>query len=408
MNCRHCRSPLRLCMIDLGTAPPSNAYLRVTDLHAPELWYPLRVLVCDSCWLVQTEDYAKADELFNADYAYFSGYSSSWLAHCEEYVEAIVKRLGLDQASRVVEIASNDGSLLKFVKQKGIPCLGIEPTHSTAQVCRDHGIDVVERFFGTELAHDLVREFGPVDLIVANNVMAHVPDVNDFVRGLHRLLKPSGVVTLEFPHLLNLINGNQFDTIYHEHFSYLSLTSFHAIARTNGLKVFDVDHLETHGGSLRVYCSRADASDHEVASSVDALLQRERESGVTDPHYYRGVQPRAEQAKNELLSFLLEVRREGRRIVGYGAAAKGNTLLNFAGVRSDLMSYVVDLNPAKQGKRLPGSRIPIVAEARLRTDRPDYIVILPWNIASEIKRQIHYVRNWGCRFVVAVPQLRID
>ncbi len=408
MNCRHCQSPLRLSMINLGTAPPSNAYLSEKDLHAPEVWYPLRVLVCETCWLVQTEDYAKANELFDAHYAYFSGYSSSWLGHCERYVDTVVRKLALDQSSLVVEVASNDGSLLQFVKQRGIPCLGVEPTHSTAQVSRDRGIDVVERFFGTELAHELIRNVGPADLVVANNVMAHVPDVNDFARGLYHLLKPRGVVTLEFPHLLNLIGGNQFDTIYHEHFSYLSFTAFNAIARTNGLRVTNVEHLETHGGSLRVYCSRAEAIDHQVAPSVDSLLQHEQESGITDPRFYIGVQSRAERAKDDLLSFLLTVRKEGRLVVGYGAAAKGNTLLNFAGVRSDLLPYVVDLNPAKQGKSLPGSRIPIAGEDRLRTDRPDYIVIFPWNIATEIRRQIQYVREWGCRFVVAIPELRID
>ena len=407
MNCRHCQTPLTLPLVDLGSAPPSNAYLTEERLRAPETWYPLRVLVCTQCWLVQTQDFARADELFDADYAYFSSYSSTWLAHAERYVAAMVERFGLSANSHVVEIAANDGYLLQYVQARGIPCTGVEPTASTADAARAKGIAIVEDFFGVRLADTLVAEGRCADLLAANNVLAHVPDINDFIRGFARLLKPQGIATFEFPHLLRLIAETQFDTIYHEHFSYLSLTAVERIFRANGLAVFDVDELPTHGGSLRVFAQRGDTGTHPRQERVEQLLRREREAQLDKPSGYSGFQARTDRIKNAFLSYLLDAKRQGQTVAAYGAAAKGNTLLNYAGVRPDLISYAVDRNPAKQGKYLPGSRIPIVAEGRLRETRPDAIVVLPWNLKSEVIQQLDYVREWGARFVTAVPTLEI-
>jgi SAM-dependent methyltransferase len=407
MKCRHCGAALVLPMLDLGSAPPSNAYLNRQTLHAPEKWFPLRVLVCESCWLVQTEDFAQADELFDADYAYFSAYSSSWLAHSERYVASMVERFDLGPASHVVEVAANDGYLLQYVKARGIPCTGVEPTASTAAAARTRGITIVEDFFGTRLAHSLVTRRLQADLTVANNVLAHVPDINDFAAGFAALLKPHGISTFEFPHLLRLMEGNQFDTVYHEHYSYLSLTAVDHIFAAAGLRVFDVEEHPTHGGSLRVFAQRADSGVHMRTPAVTALLEREAVTGMLKNTYYASFQGRAERVKDDFLRFLLDARRDGKRVAAYGAAAKGNTLMNFAGVRADLVSFAVDRNPAKQGKFLPGSRIPIVDEDRLRVVRPDYIVILPWNLKREVMAQLAYVREWGASFVTAVPGLEI-
>src|SRR3990167_5541109 len=403
MHCRHCGAPVTLPLADLGTAPPSNAYLSAEALHAPERWYPLRVLVCERCWLVQTEDFAQAHELFDAEYAYFSSYSSSWLAHAQAYVEAMVQRFALGPHSRVVEIAANDGYLLQYVAARGIPCLGVEPTASTAAAARAKGIPVVERFFGQELARELVAQGQAADLTAANNVLAHVPDINDFVAGFAPPLPPSGVATFEFPHLLQLVQQCQFDTLYHEHFSYLSLTAVQRIFAANGLTVFDVEELPTHGGSLRVYARRTDGTPRPEAPAVAALLAREAHVGVSSAAFYADFQRECLRIKRELLSFLITAQAQGRKVAAYGAAAKGNTLLNFAGVRADLLPYVVDRNPAKQGKYLPGSRIPVVDEAHLRADRPDVVLILPWNLKDEVVAQLDYIREWGGRFAVAVP-----
>lgn len=403
MHCRHCGAPVTLPLADLGTAPPSNAYLSAEALHAPERWYPLRVLVCERCWLVQTEDFAQAHELFDAEYAYFSSYSSSWLAHAQAYVQAMVQRFALGPHSRVVEIAANDGYLLQYVAERGIPCLGVEPTASTAAAARAKGIPVVERFFGRELARELVAQGQAADLTAANNVLAHVPDINDFVAGFALLLQPAGVATFEFPHLLQLVQQCQFDTLYHEHFSYLSLTAVQRIFAANGLTVFDVEELPTHGGSLRVYARRTDGTPRPEAPAVAALLAREAQAGVASAVFYGDFQRECLRIKRELLLFLISAQAQGRKVAAYGAAAKGNTLLNFAGVRADLLPYVVDRNPAKQGKFLPGSRIPVVDEAHLRADRPDVVLILPWNLREEVVAQLAYIREWGGRFAVAVP-----
>lgn len=407
MNCRFCAAALDLVFVDLGSSPPSNAYLSADDLLRPETWYPLRVLVCRECRLVQTQDMTDAQSLFTADYAYFSGVSQTWQAHCAQYAQAMIARLALDARSRVVEIASNDGTLLLKFRQHGIPTLGVEPTASTAAAAREQGLEVVQEFFGVALARELLDRGAAADLIAANNVLAHVPDLNDFVRGIALLLKPSGVATFEFPHLAQLIAGHQFDTIYHEHFSYLSLLAVERVAAANGLQVFDVEELPTHGGSLRVFCCREEGLRRERTPAVDALLARERESGLGQDSGYAGFQLAAEKVKNEFLGFLLDARRRGLTVAGYGAAAKGNTLLNFAGVRSDLLAFVVDRNPAKQGRFLPGSRIAVLAEEALRQQRPDYIVILPWNLREEVIVQLAYAREWGARFVTAVPALAL-
>lgn len=407
MKCRHCCTELTLPLVDLGSAPPSNAYLTKQTLHAPEKCFPLRVLVCSQCWLVQTEDYAGADELFSADYAYFSSFSTTWLKHAEQYVTDMAQRFALNANSHIVEVAANDGYLLQFAKARGIPCLGIEPTTSTANAARAKGIEIAEEFFGVKLARQLVNQGKQADLTTANNVLAHVPDINDFVGGFSVLLKPAGVATFEFPHLLNLVEYNQFDTIYHEHYSYLSLAAVKTIFVANGLAVFDVEELPTHGGSLRVYAQRSDTGAHETGSRVTELLAREIAAGITTSGFYANFQAKADKVKNDLLIFLLETKQKGKQVAGYGAAAKGNTLLNYAGVRPDLLPYVVDRNPAKQEKYLPGCRIPIVDEAHLKLTRPDYVLILPWNLRTEVTHQLYYIREWGGQFVTAVPSIAV-
>lgn len=407
MKCRHCQTELTLTLIDLGTSPPSNSYVTNKTIHGPEKYFPLRVLVCDTCWLVQTEDYAGAEELFDEDYAYFSSFSTTWLKHAEKYIVDMVDRFKLNASSHIVEVAANDGYLLQYAKALGIPCLGVEPTKSTASAAREKGLVIVEEFFGIKLAEQLVQQGKQADLTAANNVLAHVPDINDFISGFVALLKPSGVSTFEFPHLLRMVTENQFDTIYHEHYSYLSLTAVKRIFETNGLNIFDVEELPTHGGSLRVYAQRTDLGKREIGSNVIALLQREDAAGISTLAFYDGFQAKANKVKNDFVAFLIEAKNAGKTVAGYGAAAKGNTLLNYAGVRSDLLPYVVDLNPAKQSKYLPGCRIPIVVEDYLKQSRPDYVVILPWNLRDEVITQLAYIRDWGGQFVTAVPSLKI-
>ncbi|MEJ5865537.1 class I SAM-dependent methyltransferase [Pseudomonas farsensis] len=407
MNCRGCGSALHLPLIDLGTSPPSNAYLRPEQLAEAEQWVPLKVSVCEQCWLVQTEDYTRAEQLFDADYAYFSSYSSSWLAHAEHYVAQMVERFGLGAASRVVEIAANDGYLLQYVAKRGIPCLGVEPTASTAAAARDKGLQIRELFFGRQVAAELRAEGWGADLMAANNVLAHVPDINDFLGGFATLLNPTGVATFEFPHLLSLIAEHQFDTLYHEHYSYLSLTAVDILCRRNGLEIFDVEELGTHGGSLRVFVQRADGERRQVQPAVAALLKLETDVGVRSAGFYASLAPAAQRIKLQLLHFLLQAKAEGKRVVGYGAAAKGNTLLNYAGVKADLLAWVADANPHKQGKFLPGSRIPVVAPERLAEEQPDYVLVLPWNLIKEVSVQQAGIRQWGGRFVIAIPELTL-
>jgi SAM-dependent methyltransferase len=394
-SCRHCGSPLSHEVIDLGHQPPSNAYLKPEQLALPEITYPLKVFVCTSCWLVQLPAHAAADELFTADYAYFSSTSRSWCAHAERFVEAAVQRLKLGPKSRVVELASNDGYLLQYVQQRGIPCLGIEPTHATAEAARAKGIDTIERFFGVALA----AELEPADLVVANNVLAHVPDINDFVSGIARLLKPVGQAAIECPHLLRLLAGNQFDTIYHEHYSYLSLRVVQRIAETAGLAVVDVEELPTHGGSLRLWLAHRGSADPTPA--VQSVLAAEADAGLETLEAYAGFQQRAEAAKIGLLQFLLQAKAEGKRVLGYGAAAKGNTLLNYAGIRADLLPAVADRAASKQGKLLPGSHIPVISPEQLAAEAVDNLLVLPWNLIEELRQQLP-----ESELVTAIPELR--
>jgi len=405
MNCRHCHAPLELVFLDLGFAPPSNAYLSAADLKAPELYFPLRLYACSQCWLVQTEDYAKASELFGHDYAYLSSVSQTWVDHAARYANMIITRLGLDKESFVIEVAANDGYLLKNFLAVDIPCLGIEPTASTAAVAERFGIPVLREFFGKALAKQLTAEGKQADLIAGNNVYAHVPDINDFTAGLKAALKPGGTITLEFPHLMRLIEHIQFDTVYHEHFSYLSLHTVCRIFAQAGLRVWDVEELPTHGGSLRVYGCHAEDVRAETAA-VAILVAEEERRGLRLASTYTCFQSRADRVKDDLLAFLIEQKRAGKRVAAYGAAAKGNTLLNYAGVKPDLLPFVCDAAPSKQGKFLPGVHIPILAPAALRERRPDVVLILPWNIAAEVVLQHGYVREWGGRFAVAVPELR--
>jgi len=406
MNCRHCHSPLEHVFLDLGFAPPSNAYLAADDLKKPERYYPLKLYVCEHCWLVQTEDYAQADELFSPEYAYFSSTSTSWLDHAARYARMITERLRLGRESFVVEVAANDGYLLKNFVAAGIPCLGIEPTASTAAAAESLGIPILREFFGASLAQRLVAEGKQADLVIGNNVYAHVPNINDFTAGLKAVLKPGGTITLEFPHLLNLIRLNQFDTVYHEHYSYLSLYTVQNIFKKAGLRVYDVEEISTHGGSLRVYGCHAE-DERQTGNEVARVLAEEAESGLQDLHTYLDFQSQANKVKDDLLLFLIEQKRAGKKVAAYGAAAKGNTLLNYAGVKPDLLSFVCDAAEAKQGKFMPGSHIPILKQDAIATEQPDYVVILPWNIADEVMAQNSFVRDWGGKFVTAVPELKI-
>jgi len=407
MKCRFCQTPLHAVFLDLGSAPPSNAFLNADELNTPEMYFPLRLYTCSECHLVQVDEVQKHDALFSGDYVYFSSYSRTWLAHAERYVARTVERLGLDPNSLVMEIASNDGYLLQYVKARGIPCIGIEPTAGTAAAARERGIETIEQFLGERFAREFAATRRAADLVIANNVLAHVPDLNDFVCGLGAVLAPNGVVTAEFPHLLQLVAQRQFDTIYHEHFSYFSFHTAQRVFAAHGLRIWDVEELPTHGGSLRLWACR-DKATHRDTPAIAALLAKESAAGMLAMDYYHGFQPVADGIKNNFLAFLINVKHNGKQVVGYGAAAKGNTLLNYAGVRSDLLGYVVDASPHKQGRYLPGSRIPVVAESRIRESRPDFVVILPWNLREEITAQLGYIRGWGGKFVTAIPHLDLS
>lgn len=404
MNCRHCKTILKNRIIDLGYAPPSNAYLDAKDLSSPETYYPLRVNVCHKCWLAQTEDYTDASKIFDESYAYFSSTSKSWMEHAKKYSLKMIHDLGLDNQSNVIEIASNDGYLLKNFLDAGIPCLGIEPTESTAQMAESLGVPVIQEFFGEELGNALASSNKHADLIVGNNVYAHVPDINSFTKGLKAVLKSNGTITLEFPHLLKLISGSQFDTIYHEHYSYLSLYTVNNIFSSFGLRVFNVEELETHGGSLRVYGCH-DLDDRPTLATVNNVLRDELQFGLNTIEPYLKFQNRVLKIKNELLSFLIDKKMSNKVVVAYGAAAKGNTLLNYSGVKPDLIPFVYDLAPSKQGKYLPGSHIPILSPESILDTMPDYVLILPWNITEEIRNQLGILLP-KTKFVTAVPELR--
>jgi hypothetical protein len=404
MKCRHCQTELIHSFIDLGFAPPSNAYLTVEQLKQPEMYFPLKVKVCEQCWLVQTEDYSQANELFTADYAYFSSTSTSWLTHAKRYSEAIIKRLNLGKQSHVIEIASNDGYLLKNFVAACIPCLGIEPTASTAAAAEKLGIPVLRAFFGETLGEEFTKAKQQADLIIGNNVFAHVPDINDFTRGLKAALKPDGTITLEFPHLMQLVEQVQFDTIYHEHFSYLSLYTVSQVFASVGLRIWDVETLPTHGGSLRIYGCHAE-DNRTNSEAVNNMLALELQSKLQTLATYQQFQQRADKVKNDLLDFLLEQKRLGKSVVAYGAAAKGNTILNYAGVKSDLLPFICDAALAKQGKFMPGSHIPILAPDILQDTSPDFVLILPWNIKTEVKSQLAWLTK--TTFVTAIPNLEM-
>ena len=406
MKCRFCKTPLEHSFIDLGFAPPSNSYLTKEDLSKPEIYYPLRVKVCDQCWLVQTEDFASKHEFFNDNYAYFSSTSKSWCEHAKNYVQMIVPRLGLSEKSLVIEIASNDGYLLEHFGPLAIPCLGIEPTQSTALEAEKKGIEVIKEFFTVELSTDLVDKYGQADLIIGNNVFAHVPDILDFSIAMKNTLKSDGVITLEFPHLLELIKNNQFDTIYHEHYSYLSLLAVTKILAAVKLKIYDVEQVSTHGGSLRIYCAHED-SNKDISPAVSKLLKEEIDQGLDKVITYLAFQKEAEKIKNALLTFLISLKNEDKKVAAYGAAAKGNTLLNYAGIKPDLLPLVFDAAIAKQRKYMPGSHIPILSPDRLNNLDLDYLIILPWNIVDEVMKQNLHLLSKGTKFVTVIPKLNI-
>lgn len=406
MKCRYCKHELSHEFVDLGFSPPSNAFLKNEQLNAPETYYPLKIMVCEACFLVQIDEFAKHDDIFNADYAYFSSFSTSWLAHAKAYTEMMTQRFGLNSESQVMEIASNDGYLLQYFQAKNIPVLGIEPTANTAAVAIEKGIESVIDFFGVRLATELAKT-RKADVLLGNNVLAHVPDINDFVGGMKIVLAEKGVITMEFPHLLQLIDKNQFDTIYHEHFSYLSFSTVQKIFESKGLVMFDVEEIPTHGGSLRIYAKHQEDDNQAISPNVTALLAKEKAFGLTDLAIYQNYQAKADKVKDDFLAFLIQAKKEGKSVIGYGAAAKGNTLLNYAGIRKDLIHYVVDASPYKQNKFLPGVHIPVLSQAKISETKPDYVVILPWNLKEEISQQLSFIGEWGGKFVVAVPVLEI-
>ena len=407
MQCRFCKTELTDVFIDLVNSPASNSFLTREQLGEPETFYPLKVFTCSSCFLVQLDEYKKSDAIFNSDYVYFSSFSTTWLEHSKKYTDKMVSRFKYDGSSRVIEIASNDGYLLQYFKEKKIPVLGIEPTANTARVAMDKGIETIVEFFGTRLASKLVANGIKADLLLGNNVLAHVPDIVDFVGGMKIILKDKGVITMEFPHLLALVTNNQFDTIYHEHFSYLSFSTVKKVFESQGLELFDVEELPTHGGSLRIYAKHKTDQDKEIAAAVGILLAKEAAAGMNSLAYYDHFQQKALAVKLDLTDFLIQQKRAGKSVAAYGAAAKGNTLLNYCGIKNDLVEYVVDANPHKQNKWLPASHIPVVNEAYLKEHRPDYVLILPWNLRDEITRQLAYIRDWGGKFVIPIPHLEL-
>ena len=406
-SCRFCASPLEVTFCDLGMSPLSNSFLKPEQLSRHEPFYPLRVWVCSNCFLVQLEEFEPPEHIFSDEYAYFSSYSDTWLEHCRRYVEDMSRRFALGAKHLVVEIASNDGYLLQYFVQRGVPVLGIEPAANCARVAEQKGVRTRVAFFGTRLAEELAREGQRADLLLGNNVLAHVPNLNDFVQGLKRLLAPQGVVTMEFPHLLNLIEQNQFDTIYHEHFSYLSFLTVEKVFAQHGLALFDVNEIPTHGGSLRIFARHADDASKPAGATLRALRAKETRAGLDRLETYTAFDDKVKRTKRRLLEFLVTAKNQGKRIAGYGAPAKGNTLLNYCGVRADFLDFTVDRSPHKQGCFLPGTRLPIFPPDKLKEARPDYVLILPWNLKDEIVQQVGYIRDWGGRFVVPIPEVAV-
>jgi hypothetical protein len=408
MKCRFCKAELKEVFIDLFNSPASNSFLVAEQLNEPESYYPLKVYTCHQCFLVQIDEYKKSDTIFDSSYVYFSSYSTSWLEHAKKYTEKMIGRFGYNEKSQVIEIASNDGYLLQYFLEKKVPVLGIEPTSNTAEVARSKGIESVVDFFGVRLAKELLAKNIKADLLLGNNVLAHVPDIIDFTKGMKVILSDKGVVTMEFPHLVQLIENNQFDTIYHEHFSYLSFTTVKKIFEAAGLEMFDVEEIPTHGGSLRIYAKHPEDKSKAISENVGTLLKKEKDKGINDLKYYSGFQQRALTIKMALLDFLTVQKKAGKKVAAYGAAAKGNTLLNYCGIKSDLIDYVVDANPHKQNKYLPGSHIPVVNEDWLKKNKPDYVIIFPWNIKQEVQAQLSYIQEWSGKFVMAIPEFHIQ
>jgi len=406
MKCRHCKTELQHVFADLAYSPVSNAMLSAENLNEPELYFPLKIYTCHNCWLVQIVEIQKADKIFDAEYTYFSSFSTSWLEHARNYTEKMIDRFGFNKDSQVIEIASNDGYLLQYFKEKDIPVLGVDPTANTAREAEKKGIETIVEFFGTTLAREkLVGKGIQADLLLGNNVLAHVPDINDFVGGMKIALKENGVITMEFPHLLRLINENQFDTIYHEHFSYLSFIAVKQIFKSVGLEMFDVEELPTHGGSLRIYAKHENDDSKKIEPTVLKLVQKELDAGVNTLTYYSEFQQKVDNIKYNALEYLIKQKRAGKKVIGYGAAAKGNTLLNYCGVKgTDLIQFVVDASPYKQNKFLPGSHIPVLGKESISEYKPDIVIILPWNLKKEISGQLSYIREWGGKFVIFIPE----
>lgn len=405
--CRSCGSPLPKPFLDLGNSPLSNGYLSEKNIHVMEPYYPLEIYFCPNCSLVQLDEFEAPEQIFSSDYAYFSSYSSSWLAHCKAYVEMMVKRFGYNKDSFVMEIASNDGYLLQYFKEHHVPVKGVEPANNTAELAIAKGIPTDITFFNTGYAKDMVSRNCPADLIIGNNVLAHNPNLNDFAEGLRIALNPHGVITMEFPHILQLMENNQFDTIYQEHYSYLSLHSVQYLFNTHHLDIFDVDELPTHGGSLRIYAKHQNDQTNEISSRVAEMLDKEKHAGLLVPATYEQFRKNVEATKRALLQCLISAKNEGKTVVGYGAPAKGNTLLNYCGIRTDFLDYTVDANPHKQNLFLPGTHIPIKHPDQIRIDKPDYILILPWNIKEEIMDQLSFVHMWGGKFIIPIPRLEV-
>lgn len=406
-NCRFCQTPLSNTFVDLGMSPISNAFLKPEQLDKAEKFYPLHTYVCDNCFLVQLEEFETPEQIFSNDYAYFSSYSESWLNHCQSYTELMINKFGFNENSQVIELASNDGYLLQYFQQRGVPVLGVEPAANVAKVAEEKGIPTLVKFFGVETAKLLENQGKQADLLIGNNVLAHVPNINDFVGGMKIALKKNGILTMEFPHLLQLMECNQFDTIYHEHFSYFSFLTVEKIFAFHGLILFDVEEIATHGGSLRIYGKHNTNSDYEVTSRLINLKDKEIKAQLDRIDTYLGFGEQVKETKRKLLQFLIEIKSQGKTIVGYGAPAKGNTLLNYCGIRTDFLDYTVDRSPHKQGLFLPGTHIPVYHPNKIQETRPDYVMILPWNIKDEIIEQMAHIREWGGQFLVPIPQVEV-
>ncbi|MEZ5105559.1 MAG: class I SAM-dependent methyltransferase [Draconibacterium sp.] len=406
-KCRFCGNQLQYSVINLGMSPLCQKHVKPENANDMEKFYPLHAFICDKCWLMQLEEFATPDEIFADEYAYFSSYSESWLQHAKKYSDLMVERFAFNDKNLVVEIASNDGYLLQWFVEKGIPVLGIEPASNCAEVAVKKGVRTEVKFFGKKTALEAASKYGKANLLLGNNVLAHVPDINDFVSGMKALLAPGGVITMEFPHLLQLIENNQFDTIYHEHFSYLSFVAVNRIFAHHGITLFDVEELPSHGGSLRIYGKHTDDNSKAITDNVTGLLAREIEMGFESLEYYAAFEEKVKETKRKILDFLIEAKRQGKMVAGYGAPGKGNTLLNYCGIRTDFLDYTVDMSPHKQGNFLPGTHIPIYHPEKIKETKPDFLFILPWNLKKEIMNQHNYIRDWGGKFVVPIPELTI-